>query len=97
MLVGIPFDDGLDQMMNMVRSVCVNLLSLINDNLLGGSLSTSVPSSVQRSEHSLVLIGSDVTFCTRGVRVREVSKLIVVKKKQREGRVGDRRQSWGKK
>jgi len=45
-LVGIPFDDGLDQMMNMVRSVCVNLLSLIDDDLLGGSLSTSVLGSV---------------------------------------------------
>ena len=75
MLVGIPFDDGLNQMMNMVRSVCVNLLSLINDNLLGGSLSTSVPSSVQRSEHSLVFIGSDVTFCSRGGKVRVVSEI----------------------
>ena len=93
MLVGFPFDDGLNRMMNMVRSVCVNLLSFIDDNLLGGSLSTSILGSVQRSEHGLVLIGSNVTFCTRGVIVREVSKLIVVKKKQREGRVGDRRQS----
>ena len=75
MLVGIPFDDGLNQMMNMVRSVCVNLLSLIDDNLLGGSLSASVPSSVQGSEHSLVLIGSNVTFCSKGAKVCGVSKI----------------------
>jgi len=67
-LMGIPLDDGLNQMMNVMRSVGVNLLSLVDDDLLGRSLGTGVLGSVQRSEHSLVLIGSNVTFFDVGYR-----------------------------
>ena len=57
MLMGIPFDDGLDQMMNMMRSVCVNLFSLVDDNLLGRSLGMSVPALLRDPSNSGVKYG----------------------------------------
>jgi len=72
--VGIPLDHGLNQMMNVMRSVCVNLFSLVDDDLLGRSLGTSVLGGVQRSEHVLVLIGSNVTF----LNVRDWYNFLVV-------------------
>lgn len=60
--VGVALNDGLDEVVNVVRGVGVNLFSLVDDGFLGRTFATLISVSVQRCEHVLVLIGSNVTF-----------------------------------
>lgn len=67
--VGVALNDGLDEVVNVVRGVGVNLFSLVDDGLLGRTFATLISVSVQRCEHVLVLIGSNVTFLDFGFGV----------------------------
>lgn len=68
-LVGVALDDRLNEVVNVVRSVGVDLLALVNDGLLGRTLATLIALSVQRSEHSLIFIGGNMTLLDVGFRV----------------------------
>lgn len=67
--VGVALNDGLDEVVNVVRGVGVNLFSLVDDGFLGRTFATLISVSVQRCEHVLVLIGSNVTFLDFGFGV----------------------------
>jgi hypothetical protein len=67
--MNVALNDGLNDVVNVIDLVLVNPLALVDDGLLGRTFGVRVTSSVQRSEHGLVLIGSNVLLANLGLGV----------------------------